>query len=88
MGCPFYGKSGVANHVLIDTGGNQCALILESHTPCMMEVILNQEPDWETCPLIQKIERYVWMLEYLPADRKTGADWLDQETKRKAAKHK
>ena len=46
--CPFYGFSAARGN-LIDTKGNQCALITNSHSPCRME--MNQEdPDWEACP--------------------------------------
>ena len=55
-GCPFYSASlhferGV-NHggVLLNSGGNQCALITSAHSPCWMEVGESRAPDWATCP--------------------------------------
>lgn len=47
--CPFYGFGYVFNGIL-DTKGNQCALIKESHTPCQMEV-QQQEPNWYKCSM-------------------------------------
>jgi hypothetical protein len=47
--CPFYGLHS-AQGALIDTSRNQCALIIESYSPCQMEVD-GQTPYWETCPL-------------------------------------
>lgn len=35
--CRFYGKNGMFG-MLIDQGGNQCALIIESYSPCAMEI--------------------------------------------------
>jgi hypothetical protein len=61
MSCPFYGKSAVAllsdslfeveRGPLIDTHGNQCALIIHKHAPCMMET-QGVEVDGDRCPLI------------------------------------
>ena len=53
VACHFYGKAiGAAR--LIDTHGNQCALITERHSPCQME-IANRTPDETTCPLVDRI---------------------------------
>lgn len=40
IGCRFYGRSHAALesfHVLWDQGGNECALITTSYSPCRME---------------------------------------------------
>ena len=58
--CIFYGHSmylqpnalalGGAPFLLFPTGGNQCALVTVSHSPCRMEI--NQDPvEWSQCPL-------------------------------------
>lgn len=46
--CPFYGFRGMFG-VLMDSKGNQCALITESYSPCQMEM-REQQPDWSECP--------------------------------------
>lgn len=35
---------------LVAQGGNQCALVIESYSPCRME-IAGEEPDLENCVL-------------------------------------
>jgi hypothetical protein len=51
MSCPFYGKGYAAlPGVLIETQGNQCALVVVAHAPCMMEVDMQLSPDWAKCP--------------------------------------
>jgi hypothetical protein len=45
--CPFYGKSGIGG-VLMDSLGNQCALILDAHAPCRMERA-GETPNWTRC---------------------------------------
>lgn len=55
MNCPFYGvalsRSPQLRHpFFIETGGNRCALITEAHSPCRMEVIDGQPPEWWKCP--------------------------------------
>jgi hypothetical protein len=52
MSCVFYGKSGVANFMLVETHGNQCALVVTSHHPCAMEME-GVAPDDKQCPLIE-----------------------------------
>lgn len=49
--CPFYGfyMSPIGN-ILIDSKGNQCALIIRSYSPCKMET-LEQTIDWNKCLL-------------------------------------
>jgi hypothetical protein len=50
--CKFYGCAAVTKlRVLVPTGGNQCALITESHAPCRMEVHLKKPPVLEECEL-------------------------------------
>ncbi len=54
MSCPFYGNS--ASRVsfgLIASGGNQCAIIVDSYAPCVMEVAMKKPPDAATCPLLK-----------------------------------
>jgi hypothetical protein len=50
-GCPFYGfhRSDPAR-ALVAQGGNQCAAITTSYSPCLMERDLHTAPDWDTCP--------------------------------------
>lgn len=49
--CRFYGRHALRQvHELVDTHGNQCALIFEAHSPCRMEDA-GQEPDLERCEL-------------------------------------
>lgn len=62
IACHFYGKAIGANR-FIDTYGNQCALITESHSPCQME-IASQTPDEKICPLVLRI--------FGSADRRTS----------------
>lgn len=45
--CPFYGFA-YAMGVLMDSKGNQCALITSSYSPCRME-ISGQEICWSDC---------------------------------------
>ena len=53
MSCPFYGKfAGVATGDIVPQGGNQCAIIVRSHSPCVMETSLGMEPDAKTCELL------------------------------------
>src|SRR3989344_8361901 len=35
--CPFYGFNGMYGG-FIETSGNQCGLVTESHSPCYMEI--------------------------------------------------
>jgi len=53
VNCRYYGMSGAAGR-LISTHGNQCALILEAHAPCQME-IAGETPDEKTCRLVLRI---------------------------------
>jgi len=42
--------------ILVDTYGNQCALIIGSYSPCRME--MNKEnPDWNKCSFVENKER-------------------------------
>lgn len=55
MSCKYYGHSGIAAGIaglgeLIPTGGNQCGLITDAHSPCWMEME-RQVPEWGSCPL-------------------------------------
>jgi hypothetical protein len=70
--CPFYGKSGLAG-VLWDSGGNQCALIVDRHAPCMW-AIMGLRPDWERCKFIL---RQVEEGGREPADREKARRMLD-----------
>ena len=51
MSCKFYGAAAAAVlNTLIESGGNQCALITEAHAPCRMETA-GLDPDLEACEL-------------------------------------
>ena len=47
--CPFYGFH-YAMGALIDSNGNQCAMIVDSYSPCQMERN-GEEIDWNNCKL-------------------------------------
>ena len=47
--CPFYGFNGMWGS-LLDSQGNQCALITTSYSPCQMEMA-GQQPSWNLCPM-------------------------------------
>lgn len=47
--CPFYGFYLSQMRVLIDQNGNQCALVVDSYSPCKME-IKKETPSWSVCP--------------------------------------
>lgn len=56
--CPFYGRALFAHmalpvkFVLLDTRGNQCAIVTDAHSPCWMEI--NDQPvDWTVCPRVK-----------------------------------
>lgn len=66
--CPFYGRAiylyatvyvsqtTCPPFLLLDTQGNQCALVTYRHAPCMMEVD-GQSIDWRECPRIKDIRK-------------------------------
>jgi hypothetical protein len=64
-GCRFYGKNGMFHEHfgLVDQGGNQCGLILDSYSPCRME-ILGDKPDLVRCPVGANVRRLIriWMI--------------------------
>jgi hypothetical protein len=45
--CPFYGFHS-APGILVDQDGNECALIIESYSPCLLERT-GDKPDWDKC---------------------------------------
>lgn len=45
--CPLYGF-GAFDMAFMDTEGNQCAAILQSHCPCYMN-IARERVDWDRC---------------------------------------
>jgi len=54
MSCPFYGKhASILVPAIVDQGGNQCAIIIGSYAPCIMEVSQGREPDAATCKLLR-----------------------------------
>jgi hypothetical protein len=53
MSCPFYGRAAASTWGIIDTVGNQCAIIIDAHAPCAMEALLNVPPDAKACPLLR-----------------------------------
>lgn len=49
--CPFYGFYGDnIIEIMVEQGGNKCALITPSHSPCRMEID-KKTPDWNKCPI-------------------------------------
>lgn len=62
MNCPFYGRAMYQTRLflpprpflLLDTKGNQCGIILNSHSPCRME-IAGETPDWRECVLVKDL---------------------------------
>ena len=52
MSCPFYGHAVAfvngTHPVMMDSGGNQCALMTGAHSPCRME-IGGARPNWGEC---------------------------------------
>lgn len=50
VACRFYGYNGMFGR-LVPTGGNQCGLILTSHSPCQMEM-QGRPVDEMHCPLV------------------------------------
>ena len=46
--CPFYGFY-MAPGALLDTEGNQCALLTDSYSPCQMQVY-GELPNFGACP--------------------------------------
>ena len=56
--CAFHGFSGMSN-VMMDSGGNQCALKIDSYSPCQMEMVGNK-PSWSECPFnTEKNRKYI-----------------------------
>lgn len=61
--CPFYGRAlftsfaGAPDRprfLLIDSRGNQCALVTDAHSPCMLE-IAGQPVEWRDCPRMKDV---------------------------------
>lgn len=49
-GCRFYGCHAVPRaQVLVESQGNQCALVRDAYAPCQME-IEGKPVDWQKCP--------------------------------------
>jgi hypothetical protein len=46
--CHFYGRHMASVGVMVESGGNECALITSSFAPCSME-LNHAEPRWELC---------------------------------------
>lgn len=57
--CPFYGRAMFTSPaaqrplVLLNTHGNQCALVITSHSPCRLET-QGKAVEWEECPLVRE----------------------------------
>lgn len=55
MRCPFYGRHAAllpgtpAGGLLVDSGGNQCALKTSAYSPCILEID-GRDPILEDCP--------------------------------------
>lgn len=59
--CPFYGVSWTPlcrPFMLLGTGGNQCALMVDSHSPCKLEID-GQPVDWKACPRVAELRVHV-----------------------------
>lgn len=60
MNCPFYGRALYGRVVppikflLLDTEGNQCAIVTDHHAPCYMETD-GKVPDWKDCYLVREM---------------------------------
>lgn len=70
MNCPFHGKHLVwfgslatelvgvlvvpSQLVLLETGGNQCAIVLSARSPCYLE-IEGQPVDWQACQRVKDL---------------------------------
>jgi hypothetical protein len=61
VNCPFYGyamfKSTASPipFLLLHSGGDQCALVLSAHVPCVFNDLV--EPvEWKECPRIDEIQ--------------------------------
>lgn len=60
--CPFYGRYlfGSLSHVdqrpfmLLDSYGNQCAVIMVAHSPCYLEVE-GKPVDWRECQRVKDL---------------------------------
>ena len=59
MNCPFYGCMAYQAHLygnqpvlalLLNTQGNQCALVTTAHSPCLFP---ESEADWKVCPRVR-----------------------------------
>lgn len=59
--CPFYGFS-LMGSVMTDSKGNQCALKVDSHSPCSMQYYRNCDPNWNDCTLFNSTD-YEFVLE-------------------------
>lgn len=62
VNCPFYGRALYQQNgidrpgpfLLMNTHGNQCALVRDAHSPCMLETV--QHPiDWRTCGRVDEL---------------------------------
>ncbi len=63
--CPFYGFLAVTmDKIMLDQGGNKCALLINSYTPCQMEYS-KQKTDWNKCDYNnpKMINRLGWAIE-------------------------
>jgi len=79
--CPFYGfyKTG---SIFMDQEGNQCPLILNSYSPCQMEID-RINPDWEKCLLnnpkfMSQLEKFAEVFLFFPREFSEGIlfkDW-------------
>ena len=57
--CPFYGFSGVGGF-LVDTKGNQYAILVRRHCPCEMEM-QHFTPEWKRCHLVTVGAKAAWI---------------------------
>jgi hypothetical protein len=64
--CPFYGYNGM-HGPLINTYGNQCALVVTSHAPCLMEQN-GSTPDFDLCPLVAVVRRQAKLIRMVQSE--------------------
>jgi hypothetical protein len=57
--CPFYGHSLVAigRILLANQHGNQCALLVDSYSPCRRE-IAGEPVEWRGCPVLRSVSAF------------------------------
>lgn len=63
--CPFYGRHMILiaqgsvslmplRLILLDSGGNQCAITMDGYAPCLLE-IEGKPVEWSACKRVQEL---------------------------------